>query len=261
MRSRLSASGLPEVVTWLLSPLAWLLLAATMALVCCLMRGNKRSWLVGCGLLFMVSVAAMTPIVANLLTAPLERPMPVPQWCRDTPPATALVLAGGTTGQPLDSGDYSVLNLASRRRIDQAIAWWREHDGRRLVLVGGAGDGGGIPALAEMMAAYAQALGVPPQALQLETDSDDTWENARHSARLAPSLPRRIVLVTSAVHMPRAQFAFTEAGFKVCPLHGDVRRLPSRLPWALVPRTVGLDRTESALHEWVGLAYYRLRAR
>lgn len=248
------------MVTWLLSPLAWLLLAAAMAFLCWWMRRNGRWWLLVCCLLFIVSVAAMTPIVANLLAAPLERPDPVPEWCRKAPPVTALVLAGGTTGQPRDSADYLVLNLASRRRIDHAVAWWHQHDGRTLVLVGGAAEGD-MPALAELMEAYAKALGVPPQALQLETDSDDTWENARHSASLAPPLPRRIVLVTSAMHMPRAQFAFTEAGFEVCPLHGDVRTLPSRLPWALVPRTVGLERTESALHEWLGLAYYRLRAR
>lgn len=172
----------------------------------------------------------------------------------------ALVLAGGTTGQSRNNSDYSVLNLASRRRIDRAVAWWREGDGRVLVLAGGAGHGE-TPALSELMAAYAQMQGVPLRALRLETDSDDTWENARHSAAMAPPLPRRIVLVTSAMHMPRAQFAFNKAGFEVCPLQADVRRLPSRLPWALVPRTVGLDRTESALHEWLGIAYYRLRAR
>lgn len=248
------------MVTWLLSPLSWLLLSVATALVCWGVRGMSRSWLVACALASMASVAAMTPIIANLLAAPLERPAPLPEWCRSAPPSTVLVLAGGTSGQARDSADYRVLNLASRRRMDQAVGWWREQDGRTLVLVGGAGDDG-MRSLAELMAAYAQALGVPVRALRLEADSDDTWENARHSTRLVPSLPKRIVLVTSAMHMPRARFAFAEAGFQVCPLHADVRRLPSRIPWALVPRTVGLVRTEAALHEWVGLAYYRLRAR
>jgi uncharacterized SAM-binding protein YcdF (DUF218 family) len=59
--------------------------------------------------------------------------------------------------------------------------------------------------------------------------------------------------------MPRAQAAFADAGFEVCPLGTDVRRLSSRLPWALVPRTSALANTEIALHEWVGLVYYRWR--
>ena len=179
--------------------------------------------------------------------------------CRDAPPSTALVL-GGVDRSPRDRSDFAALNLASRRRMDHAVAWWRERDGRILVLVGGSRHSG-APALAELMAAYTEMLGMPSAVLQMEVDSDDTWANARHSARLVPRLPRRIVLVTSAMHMRRAQTAFVSAGFDVCPLAGDVRRLPSRLPWALVPRTIGLDRTEAALHEWVGLAWYRWLAR
>ena len=69
------------------------------------------------------------------------------------------------------------------------------------------------------------------------------------------------MLVTSFIHVPRAQRAFASAGFEVCPLGTDARRLPSRLPWALVPRTSALVNADVALHEWLGLAYYRWRDR
>jgi uncharacterized SAM-binding protein YcdF (DUF218 family) len=65
--------------------------------------------------------------------------------------------------------------------------------------------------------------------------------------------------VTSLVHMPRAQAAFASAGFEVCPLGADSRRLPSRLPWALFPRTSALVTSDMAIHEWAGLAWYRWR--
>ncbi|GAB3384666.1 hypothetical protein GCM10027432_16370 [Lysobacter fragariae] len=140
------------------------------------------------------------------------------------------------------------------------MAWWHEREGRVLVLEGGAPHPG-VATLAELMAAYAQMQGVPSTALRVETESGDTWGNARHAALLSPRLPGRIVLVTSLIHMPRAQRAFASAGFEVCPLGTDARRLPSRLPWALVPRTVALANAEVALHEWAGLAYYRWRDR
>jgi uncharacterized SAM-binding protein YcdF (DUF218 family) len=206
----------------------------------------------------VAALAAMTPLGSNALTRPLERPVHASRTCRDAPPAVALVLGGGTDGWPRHRADFSVLNLASRRRMDRAVAWWREGEGRSLVLVGG-GPRPGVPTIAELMAAYAGMLDVPATALRLETRSGDTWGNARHAAELSPRLPRRVVLVTSQVHMPRAQRAFTAAGFEVCPLGADSRILPSRLPWALVPRTSGLVNTEAALHEWVGLAYYRWR--
>jgi hypothetical protein len=54
--------------------------------------------------------------------------------------------------------------------------------------------------------------------------------------------------------------AFAAAGFEVCPEGTDGRRLPSRLPWALVPRSSALATSDLAIHEWAGLAYYRWRA-
>ena len=212
------------------------------------------------GLLSAVALATMTPLVANALVVPLERPVQAPRSCEGAPPSTALVLGGGVDWWPRNRSDYTALNLASRRRMDRAIAWWQEREGRDLVLVGGAGYSG-APALAVLMAAYAQGFGMPAAAMRLEVDSDDTWENARHSSAIVPQLPRRIVLVTSAMHMPRAQAAFTSAGFDVCPLATDFRRLPSRLPWALLPRSRALERSEAALHEWAGLAYYRWAAK
>jgi hypothetical protein len=63
------------------------------------------------------------------------------------------------------------------------------------------------PPLAELMAAYAGMRGVSASALQLEKGSFDTWSNARQAAQLSPRLPRRIVLVTSWIHMARAKEA------------------------------------------------------
>lgn len=243
---------------WFLSPLAWLLIA-TVLVPWAVHR--RRGWLVAAGVaMIAAALAAMTPLGANLLAMPLERAMPLPRACVEAPPSIAVVLGGGMEGRPRGESDFSVLNLPSRRRVDRALAWWRERGGRVLVMQGGPPHRGAVP-VARLMAAYAQAQGVPAAALRIESASGDTWESAQHAARLSPRLPKRIALVTSRVHMPRAQRAFAVAGFSICPLGADDRRLPSRLPWALVPRSSGLASTEVTLHEWVGLAYYHWRAR
>ncbi|UHQ21811.1 YdcF family protein [Lysobacter sp. 5GHs7-4] len=245
------------MTTWLLSPLAWLLLAAA-AMPWAWGRRQRRRWpLIASATLAVVALASMTPLVANLLGKPLQAPVAAPLACRTAPPSIAVVLGGGSDGRPRGPADFSVLNLASRRRMDRAVAWWREREGRLLVLEGGEPRGG--IGVAELMAAYAQTQGIPAAALRVDSRSDDTWDNARHAAGLSPPLPGRIVLVTSLIHMPRARAAFAGAGFEVCPLATDARSLPSRLPWALVPRTSALANTELALHEWVGIAYYRWR--
>jgi len=243
------------MIDWLLSPLALLLLAGVLLAWCCY-RKRPRWACIASGALSAVALAAMTPFGSNVLLAPLERPIAVPAHCRDEMPSIAVVLGGGLEGWPDGSNAFSVLNLASRQRMDRAVAWWREGDGRTLVLVGGPPHPGIAP-IAGLMAAYATMQGMPSTALRVEIDSDDTWSNARHAARMQPALPRRIVLLTSSVHMRRAMDAFTVAGFQPCPLGAGRLRLPSRLPWALVPRTRGLANSETALHEWAGLLYYR----
>lgn len=248
------------MLAWWLSPLAWLLLAAALMPLAWMHR-RRRPWLfVATGLLTIVALALMTPLGANVLSRPLERPLPLSRACIEAPPSIAVVLGGGVDGRPRDRTDFSVLNLASRRRMDRAVTWWREREGRVLVVQGGA-PYPGAATVAELMAAYAGRLGVPATALRVETRSEDTWSNARHAALLSPRLPQRVALVTSLIHMPRARQAFIGAGFDVCPVGTDPRRLPSRVPWALVPRTSALSNTEVALHEWMGLAYYRWRGR
>lgn len=206
-------------------------------------------------LLGTVSFAAMTPLVANLLSRGLEHAARAPPGCEESQPAVALVLGGGFDGWPRHAGDFSALNLASRQRVERAVDWWRERPGRRLVLLGGSRHPR-VPPVSGLMAAYAETLGVPAGSIAVELRSEDTWGNAREAAALSPPLPRRVVLVTSPMHMRRAQLAFSRHGFVVCPRNAGDRRLPSRLPWALVPRTSALARTEVALHEGVGLAYY-----
>ncbi|GAB3094364.1 YdcF family protein [Lysobacter terrae] len=249
-------------MSWLLSPLAWLLLSGLLMPWAWLRR--RRLLLALCGIVATLALAMMTALGANLLAWPLERPFLHSDGCADAAradaPATAIVLGGGLDGWPRDAGDFAVLNLASRRRVDRAVVWWQERPGRTLVLQGGA-PYPGTPALAELMASYARIQGVPSTALRLEMGSGDTWENAAHAAAIVPALPRRVVLVTSFVHMRRAKEAFEKNSFEICPLGTDRRRLPSRIPWALIPRTRALANTEVTLHEWFGLAYYRWRAR
>ena len=199
----------------------------------------------------------MTPWVANRLLGQLERD--APRAACASAPEVLVVLAGGVDLRPRDAADFGALNGASRRRMDAAITAWRAAPGTRLLLTGGA-SARHAPPIAELMAAYARWAGVPEYALRLDVESLDTWQSARAvSARIPPGT--RLGLVTSASHWPRARLAFDASGLRPCAVVADVRRLPAGLPWALIPRLGALEKTEDALHEIVGLAWYRWRAR
>lgn len=241
----------------MLSPLTWLLLALLLVLAGCRWRHRVR-WLAPAGVgLAVVATVAMTPWAANSLVAWLESPRGSPAFCTGSPPSAAVVLAAGLDAPPAARTEPSMLDLASRRRIERAVAWWHERPGRTLVVAGGPQRDGS--ATSRLMALHARRLGLPASALRTEERSDSTWRNAQELAALQPRLPRRVVLVTSAMHMRRARFALERAGFEVCPLATDSRHVPFGLPGYVLPGSSALAKTEAALHELVGLGYYRWR--
>jgi len=253
--SRLSAATL----MWILSPLTWLTLAIAASVPAWFVRARWR-WLWCCCAVFAAfALLMMTPLVANALLARLERPEPAEAACRSNAPEVVVVLAGGIDQLPTGASDFSALGVASRRRLDSALSYWRAAPGRLLVITGGPARPG-VAAESRLLAAYAASFGVPESALRLETRATNTWQNAHFVSQLVPAVPHRIALATSALHMPRAILAFRSAGFEVCPIRADPRFTPNDLPDALVPRSSALLKTEAALHEFVGLIYYRLRA-
>ncbi len=241
---------------WLNSPLSWLLLALALGCIAIwLPRWRKRVWF-GCFAIGLSAVVAMTPLFANLLLGRLESIAPPSADCEANPPATAVVPGGGMTDAARDSTDIAVLSLATRRRVDEAVAWWRLQPTRRLILSAGPASEGAVPE-SHLMRRYAETRGVPRAAMRVEDASTTTWENAHRLARLKPAIPQRLTLITSASHMRRADYAMRQAGFDTCLIAVDRRHVPLALPGAFIPQRSALEKTELALHEIVGSAYYR----
>lgn len=247
-------------MSWLLSPLSWLFVAALLSPLAWLVRSR---WLAaGCIVLTGLAFAAATPLVANRLLEQLERPLAAAdlQHCNQSPPDTVIVLAGGVDRLPSSRTDFSVMNIQSRRRTERGVQYWRERSGRQLILAGGK-IGYRNYSNADLMGEYAHWLGVPREALRLERRSSNTHENASNVAGMLPRLPRRISLVTSAMHMPRALMEFQAAGFDICPLLTDFQSVPARLPGSLLPTSISLVKTQAALHEMLGNAFHRWQRR
>jgi uncharacterized SAM-binding protein YcdF (DUF218 family) len=91
--------------------------------------------------------------------------------------------------------------------------------------------------------------GITLSRLILETNSESTYQNAILCASLEhPKAGERWLLVTSAMHMPRAVASFRKAGFEV-------------VPWPVYDSVSQASMFSAALHEWLGLVAYRLLGR
>lgn len=241
-----------------LSPLTWLFCAFALALLATF-SGKLKRWLVAAALLLGCTAwLAMTPLAANSLLRWLEEPQ-TPS-CTTLQTQWAVVLAGGSDFAEREE-DTQVLGLATRRRLDAGVDWWRQQPGRRYLAVSGGPMGGAPVADADVMLTYLLRQGVPAERIAVERASYTTWENARRLAELQPALPRALVLVTSASHMPRALFAMRQAGFQPCALPTDRRLASIYFPGMLFPQSGSMEKTEAALHEIVGMQYYRWLAR
>ena len=169
------------------------------------------------------------------------------------PHADAIVVLGGATRYWwLHREDVDPWELGSSRLAAGARAWLSR---RAPIVILTGGRGGRDASEAARMKTAIQRLGVPVSALVLEERSRNTEDNAANTARLAHPLGvRRILLVTSALHMPRAKLLFERQGFEVIPV--PVPEKGHRHTWRerWLPSPSALWRSGRALKEYVALA-------
>ena len=134
-------------------------------------------------------------------------------------------------------------------------AAWLYREGWRMPVVASGGRQGDR-VLAEIMRDALVAEGVPRENIWLEGDSSSTQENAAFSAKLLlPRGIRRIVLVTEAYHMWRAERYFRTEGFDVEPAPCAYRSVEFDGSWEQwIPNARAITINENTLHEWLALA-------
>ena len=96
----------------------------------------------------------------------------------------------------------------------------------------------------------------------LEVDSEAKSGNtAEHAVNLEPLVgDTRFLLVTSAIHMPRAIQSFKRAGLNPVPYPVDFLALGGGYGWMdFIPSTENLWKISVALREYLALLFYALR--
>jgi uncharacterized SAM-binding protein YcdF (DUF218 family) len=129
-----------------------------------------------------------------------------------------------------------------------------------VLVTGGVVTEDGLPVAVLMARSLARDFAIP--ARWVEQDSGDTWDNAALSA---PMLRRdgidTVFVVTHAWHMRRALIAFRAAGLTAVPAPLLTEHAWDPVLGSFVPRMSAWARSYYALHEWIGCAWYALRAR
>ena len=239
-----------KIVGWVLSPMGGLFLGLAAA---ALLRRRARKasaalaaavlaafWVLGCG------------VTTRLVGVPLEgEEVPLVDTL-DLGGADAIVLLGGSMGRHERCGRAEIFSSADR--VWEAARLWKAHrtPDMKVVVSGTGARESTVPLLKD--------LGVSEDELLFLPEARNTEEEARH---LAASGVRRICLVTSAWHMPRARTLFERAGLEVRPAPTDyemhfVRECPLGVG-DFFPNADSLLRNSFAVKEWVARFLYALK--
>ena len=198
--------------------------------------------------------------------------LPVQQWvalpledrfARPAPPAhvDGVVVLGGALRSVISAERGIPSFNAAAERMTELVALARRYPAAKIVFTGG--DASLLPGgmtEADIARQFVARSGVSADRMLFEEHARDTWENAIFARALAqPVAGETWLLVTSAMHMPRATGSFRSAGW------------PPMVPWpvayensrsfvqaalaSLEEKAMVLD---EAAHEWAGLLVARV---
>jgi len=243
--------------------LAFLLLGLALGVILLYTGRRMARW----GKVWLTSLAALylllsLPLTARALAAPLDAGAgPYEAGAAGSPIEAIVVLGGG--GLSIESGGVSTQTLSesSTLRTLEGVRLYRLLDDPWVIVSGGTNEKAGLTtAESEAMRALLIEQGVPAGRVLVEAGSQDTHDQAlKIPALLEARGIRRFLLVTSPTHMLRALRSFEKAGLDALPAPASERSDTQRPGPALLPSLGALEESRTALREWIGLLYYRLR--
>lgn len=216
--------------------------------------------------LFALVYASTTPLVARALMAPLQPYPPVDPQQAGRDVEAIVVLGAGVYYWAPEYGFPEEAPLSGLRaggltlqRLQYA-AYLSRLTGKPILASGGRASAAPQHTVAEAMQVTLESdFGIPVR--WLEEESRSTYTNAQHVARrLREEGVRHFYLVSHAWHMPRAMYSFEAAGLDPIPAPTRFISLDPLVWRDFLPAAGTLTVTYYAMHEWLGLAWYRLRA-
>ena len=217
----------------------------------------------------LIIFCSSNPLIAATLVKTLEwqylPPDPVPA-------AEAIVVLGGST-RPQSPPRPWIEVLESGDRVLYSVRLYQDGVAPLIIFSGGRiswKEGSVAGSEAKDMAEIAQLMGVPERNILLEDQSLNTYQNAIETAKI---LKQRqidtILLVTSAIHMPRSVAIFEKQGFNVTAAPTDywvaqdlleqMQGISGATFLNALPDMEALHFFTRALKEYIGLGVYRLR--
>ena len=220
-----------------------------------LVTNSKKISLIGVFILIICSL----PIVSDKLVAYLESDYQLSKPSNIEPADSIVVLSGMIrTINSKDGLDYEFGEASDR--IFAGINLFKEKKAPKLILTRGKLPWSvGIPE-GEYLKEIAITNGISENNILLTENVENTDQEAKAVKKLLSEDKRKVILVTSAFHMPRAQIVFEAAGINVVPFPVDFQKGLSKITFmSFMPSANALSGTSFFVREMMGRIYYNLK--
>jgi uncharacterized SAM-binding protein YcdF (DUF218 family) len=245
---------LSKILDLALSPLVWALLALVPVLFWARRSGRIFGFtLLAFGTLYLSS----TPFLSSRIVRRMERSAPR-TFHKNTVYDVVIVLGGGVDAPTSAKTRQLELNAAGDRVV-MGYALFKSGQAKNILISGGAVfPAPGLPAEANIVRETLIDWGVPAENVIAEPSSRNTRENAVESLRIVREKNwTRVLLVTSAAHMPRAAGCFQALGLSPDTLPVDHSGVETPFGQFL-PRAYALSAVTDSLREMAGRVVYRV---
>jgi uncharacterized SAM-binding protein YcdF (DUF218 family) len=201
----------------------------------------------------LLSLAALPFVAAHMLEDVEIRTAAKPDFSA----AQAIVVLGGGVHRGDGAKVPDTLGAWSLERLYFTQQAYRQLN-LKVAVSGGRAMGAHVSEASLMKAVLEGNFGVP--VTWVDDRSRSTYENALYTAQLLRTdNVATVVLVTNAWHMKRALWSFEHVGLHAIPWPAPLTYDESDRIDDYLPQTGALESSYHALHEAIGLAYYRLR--
>ncbi len=223
-------------------------------------RELRSAWLPGIAWLGLTFFTC-TPLTSLLLLS-LEDQYPSVK-IEDAPTADAIICLGGGAAPSLHEPAQVNFNN-SVDRMTSALGLLAVGKAPILIITGGGYEQEGVMhSEADAAVAYLKETLKLPQNIESLGVCLDTHDEALKISAMAKERGwKRVLLVTSAAHMPRSVAVFAKAGVKVDPIPCDYlssfKNIGDR-KWIHLPSLSSNQGIAAWIHEVLGLVVYRLR--
>jgi len=148
----------------------------------------------------------------------------------------------------------SQLSSSALARLTEGVRLYKQNPHSRLILSGPGGRKGLTQADALLRTAI--IMGVDSTSIILMNKAKNTSSEALEYKELC-SDKNRLILVTSAVHMPRAMKIFSKHGFNPVPAPTNfiIKHDSRKDPWRWLPSAGYIGMMEAAVHEYTGMLW------